>query len=173
MGSEYYSEQGEPSMDIPEPSGDWEQLNPNYAFTRGIRRKIYERDGGACQISGKRFDEGFLLDAAHVDHDKTSHYYNTVDNGQMEGVREHLFLDHFPRFYCDESFNNWQAVVLLVRRCWRNGYHTEAYYEKQPHALDMDRMDLIVSLERNGFPITDFISPERYEEWKIDDRGEY
>lgn len=76
------------------------------AFSAAIRKMIGYRDGWTCQWEegctlGRdgmpaRFQDGFMVDAAHKDHDTEKEIYNTVENGYILCLVHH-YLDHLAR----------------------------------------------------------------------------
>ena len=84
------------------------------AFSRKVRREIFERDGGKSVISGETEN----LEAAHINHDKKSPDYNKAHNGRMLTTAEHLQIDHIDRAGRNglpENHNNY-AVDMLKKR---------------------------------------------------------
>lgn len=49
------------------------------AFSRKVRRKIWERDKGTCSICGSTDN----LQCAHIDHNKSNPRYNDPSNGRL------------------------------------------------------------------------------------------
>lgn len=83
------------------------------AFSPDVRQKMFARDQGECQECGKRFRDGWLLDCAHFDHDHASSNYNSVDNGRVLCLEDHL-KDHLEAGDTD-------AVRLIQRRIQESG----------------------------------------------------
>lgn len=67
-------------------------LLSQFAFTSQVRRAIKSRD------NGKDVWDGSIekLEAAHINHDKRSEIYNSVENGRLLSTRNH-YLDHYNR----------------------------------------------------------------------------
>lgn len=53
------------------------------AFSRPVRQEIGERDNWTCQNCGKRFSDGWMVQAAHYDHDKRKSTYDDPNNGRI------------------------------------------------------------------------------------------
>lgn len=53
------------------------------AFSYGSRREIGERDNWTCQSCGKSFQQGYMVQAAHYDHDKKKKEYDNPSNGRI------------------------------------------------------------------------------------------
>ena len=82
------------------------------AFSRLVRKQIYERDGGKSVWSGETEN----LHAAHITHDKSHPRYNDPSNGRMLSRREHA-LDHINREGrngLSRAQNRW-AINMLFR----------------------------------------------------------
>ena len=87
------------------------------AFTYGIRKLIGYRDNWTCQWEegcdiGRdgqpaRFQDGFMVDAAHYDHDHQSEAYDDPDNGRILCLYHHA-LDEIAK-------GNMQGLALLSR----------------------------------------------------------
>ena len=76
------------------------------AFSAAIRKMIGYRDGWECQWEdgcdlgkdGKpaRFQDGFMVDAAHHDHDASQEWYDDPDNGRILCLTHH-YLDELAK----------------------------------------------------------------------------
>lgn len=76
------------------------------AFSAAIRKIVGYRDNWTCQWEegctlGKdgmpaRFQDGFMVDAAHKDHDASSEAYDDPNNGLILCLTHH-YLDHLAR----------------------------------------------------------------------------
>jgi len=62
-----------------------------FAFSRPVRREMRERD----QVDVWDGSSG-ILEAAHIDHDRSNPNYNSLSNGRMLSRRNH-YLDHYNR----------------------------------------------------------------------------
>ena len=129
------------------------------AFSPDVARKIFERDRGICQCCGRKFTDGWMLHASHFDHDRSSKYYNSADNGQLECIPCHI-QTHLSQMesYGDEHY---RALVLLATNAMKEGFHTWKWYEQhgeQQRELDRDRLQMI--FRKNGYNLCDFIDIE-------------
>lgn len=52
------------------------------AFSKAVRVKMFKRDKATCQRCGRKWDDGWMLHAAHYDHTHGPHY-DDIDNGRM------------------------------------------------------------------------------------------
>lgn len=85
------------------------------AFSASIRKIIGYRDGWECQWEdgcsigrdGKpaRFQDGFMVQAAHHDHDASQEWYDEPDNGRILCLAHH-YLDELAK-------ENIHAMALL------------------------------------------------------------
>ncbi len=74
------------------------------AFSRQVRRDIGGRDEWACQDDcylGKdgeaaRFQDGYMVQAAHNDHDQDNYYYDEPETGRIACVAHHA-LEHLQK----------------------------------------------------------------------------
>lgn len=53
------------------------------AFSFGVRREIGIRDQWTCQSCGKSFQDGYMVQAAHFDHDRSKKKYDDPKNGRI------------------------------------------------------------------------------------------
>lgn len=67
-------------------------LLSQFAFTRGVRRQILERDGYRCVVCGATDH----LEAAHINHSKKNPRYNDPGNGRTLCTDCH-YTDHINR----------------------------------------------------------------------------
>ena len=81
---------------------------PLLAFSIESRKEIGKRDNWTCQVCGKKFQDGWLVDAAHYDHDKTKENYNNPKNGRILCLDDHL-KEH-------EAKGDFLSVELIRRR---------------------------------------------------------
>jgi hypothetical protein len=63
---------------------------PNLAFSFGVRKQMIIRDNAECVECGKRFNDGWLLDCAHNDHDHSNPDYDNPNNGRVLCLDDHL-----------------------------------------------------------------------------------
>jgi len=66
-------------------------------FPKRVRRKMFKRDNAVCQSCGRRWDDGWMLHAAHYENGKSRPTSNNINVGRMCCVKCHL-LEH-TRFY--------------------------------------------------------------------------
>lgn len=66
-------------------------LLSQFAFSKNVRKQIYNRDQGKSRWSDEPGEE-----AAHILHNRDNPNYNTPENGRMLTKREH-YLDHINR----------------------------------------------------------------------------
>lgn len=76
------------------------------AFSRGVRKQIGYRDGWECQCedgcdlgrdgSPARFQDGFMVDAAHHYHDASAEWYDDPQNGRTLCLAHH-YLDELAK----------------------------------------------------------------------------
>lgn len=63
------------------------------AFSRPVRRKIWERDKGRCVNCGATEH----LNCAHIDHSRENPRYNHESNGRLLCEPDHYLIDHVNR----------------------------------------------------------------------------
>lgn len=98
----------------------------NSAFSFGVRKTIFKHDGGACVDCGKRFDEGWLLDCSHVDHDHSKEIYDDPANGRVQCLDDHLK-------YHQEVVGDQGGIYLLKKRIKETrGGHTRQWLVDHP-----------------------------------------
>lgn len=68
-------------------------LLSQFAFSRPVRRKIWERDGGKCVNCGSTEH----LNCAHIDHSRENPRYNHESNGRLLCQPDHYLIDHVNR----------------------------------------------------------------------------
>lgn len=129
------------------------------AFSNHVRKEIGRRDRWTCQCCGNRFSDGWMVEAAHFDHDKSKPWYNSPENGRIECIRCHS-LHHLTNFMGDPNERNEYITEKLVERVMQNGYHTYHYYETYPNQLDLDRQDFVGMLEQFDIKVWNYIDPE-------------
>ena len=88
-----------------------------FAFSKSTRLEIGERDGWECQETGKRFADGWMLHAAHYDHDRDNPDYDEAYNGRMLSVGAHKdhHVDHQGRAHeigLSEPYNDLAIEAL-------------------------------------------------------------
>ena len=88
------------------------------AFSLASRKIIGYRDNWTCQWedgctlgrdgAAARFQDGFMVDAAHVDHDAGEDDYDSTDNGRILCLAHH-YLDHL-------AHGDFSVLPLLASR---------------------------------------------------------
>lgn len=91
------------------------------AFTFGSRRKIGERDDWECQEEdcNRSHKAGWMVTAAHYDHDKGQPEYNEPDNGRILCIAHHA-IEELARG------NVWGAKKLLSMGLYTRDYAQSA-----------------------------------------------
>ena len=87
-------------------------LLSNLAFSRKVRKEIYERDV-TCRVCG---GVGHL-ESAHISHDKTKDNYNDPSNGRLLCLPDHL-ADHINREGRNglSIANNRWAIATMINK---------------------------------------------------------
>ena len=60
------------------------------AFSYRTRREIGVRDNWTCQECGKSFQGGYMVQAAHYDHDRKKKNYDDATNGRILCTECHI-----------------------------------------------------------------------------------
>lgn len=146
-------------------------LNPlAFAFTRDVARTVGMRAHWKCQECNSSFrTDNLLMDAAHIDHDKSNPYYNHPDNGRLLDRNCHL----------TETIQIWQAsgreddkrmVLLLLNRNWgytdeqgriQQGLHHRDFYARYPETLEEDRKEIMWILTTHCIDTQEFIPTDK------------
>ena len=113
-----------------------------FAFTPGVRREIFDRDGGTCQESGKRYSDGWMVHASHYNHERNENY-DEPDNGRILCIEEHI-KDHVGR-------GDIRATQLLIGLARGKGLHTKRFYQEFPYMWDEDQQRLDILLHELGY----------------------
>lgn len=109
-----------------------------FAFSRPSRKIIGYRDGWECQWEegctlGRdggpaRFQDGFMVDAAHHDHDASAEWYDWTDNGRILCLAHH-YLDELAKGHIEvlpllasRDPYTYDARKNKKRYPWLNGY---------------------------------------------------
>lgn len=103
-------------------------LVPLFAFSKGTRVKMFHRDGGACRGCGRLWDDGWMLQGAHLDHTKNGNYDN-VNNGVMLCVECHT-RQHETLFYEAETQEERNFHAYAIRKLRDTDPYNWMYYEK-------------------------------------------
>jgi hypothetical protein len=130
--------------------------NMHFAFGRQVAIEIKEKAGWQCEVTGKRYEDGWKLDASHkYTHDKRNPRYNDPDNGICLCLEEHLkqhielywdAIENGTDEYMDWAFH---SVRLIARRCYREGLRTLDHYAEVPSDIVDDR-DVVVEILLEG-----------------------
>lgn len=138
---------------------------PENAFTRDIAKEIGRKYNWTCQKTGKTFMQGYLIDIAHYDHDRSKPYYNTVRNGRPLYRIPHL-EEHIQWYLADPSEKTIQHVRLCGQRCWgwitssgyiKEGLRTYPLYIANPDLLYETRRETIAVFDKYLLDPSDFI----------------
>jgi len=89
------------------------------AFSFAVRKAIGIRDGWKCQNDGcdKSFQNGDMVHASHINHDKSQQNYDSAGNGRIQCVDHHqqYHQDHVGnsrKIGLSENGNNWAINQL-------------------------------------------------------------
>jgi len=138
------------------------------AFTPAIAKEIGKQHRWTCEQTGRRFQDGWLLDMAHRDHDRSQPYYNEPRNGRPLCRTAHL-EEHIRRWIGFGDISDKYAVKLLAQRCWgyiddsgniKEGLHTYRVYNRNPEVLDTDRQEVISMFDRYMLDAREYIDFE-------------
>lgn len=88
------------------------------AFPKSIRVQMFKRDNAECKECGKKWDDGWMLHAAHYKEGD-----NSLSNGRMLCVRCHI-KDHEEKFRKarDKKVKN-QHAYAIRRLKWLSVYN--------------------------------------------------
>lgn len=125
-------------------------------FSYESRKEIGAREKWTCEDCGRRFQDGFMVDASHNCHDRDENYDNP-DNGCIQCLHCHL-VRHIEIMQDEESDWSVQSVRLIAMRAYNNGLHTYNYSTEE--TLVNDRNEVIELLESYGLD-TDFFLGSR------------
>ncbi len=121
-----------------------------FAFSRRSKKKIWDRDGGACVNTKKRHSDGWILHCSHIDHSRDSNY-NNPDNGRLLTIEEHI-KDHTYRYF-EGSRSDEKAMRLLIGSAKKQGLHTKRFYKSFPYMWEQDQLRLGILLDELGLDI--------------------
>ena len=119
------------------------------AFTRSARREVGIRDHWTCNglfdqpcTFGKdnqpaSWDDGFWVNAAHIDHDKKSDFYNNPNNGRILCSTHHA-MEHLMKG------EEWEAESILS-----HGVYNVHYVKKTGRQTILELDQLRELLERS------------------------
>ena len=87
------------------------------AFSKKVRREIWERDCGKCVMCGSTIG----CECAHINHNKSDPNYNDASNGRLLCKPHHMW-DHINRSGTEqlgltEEGNDW-AIMMIWKRIW-------------------------------------------------------
>jgi hypothetical protein len=83
-------------------------LLSQFAFSKSSARKIGQRAGWKSEISGKSFWDGWSLQMAHFNHDKSNPNYDKPESGICVTVEEHLKMH-------EDAVGNEESIGLCVQ----------------------------------------------------------
>lgn len=138
------------------------------AFSRAVAIEIGRRDHWTCQMTGKRFQDGILVDASHRDHNRKSGYYDEARNGEILSRTAHL-EQHIRYMIGFGKAVDRAAVELLAQRNWgyidekgniKEGLHTYLIYNANPDVLIKDRQEILDLFKRYRLNPAEFIDFE-------------
>ena len=109
-----------------------------FAFSKPTRKRIGYRDNWTCQWEDgcnlgrdggpARFQDGFMVDAAHHDHDAQAEWYDLEDNGRILCLAHH-YLDELAKGHIEVLglLGSRDPYTIYARRDkkkypWLNGY---------------------------------------------------
>jgi len=124
-------------------------------FSYESRQEIGRREKWQCSC-GRSFRDGWMVQASHYDHDKSSDHYDDPDNGTISCITCHL-RNHIELMLEDNCAWSYNSVRLLVLGAWNNGLHTRRYYESDPDQLERDRYEIIDILDSYGLDKDQFL----------------
>lgn len=113
-------------------------LLSQFAFSKGVRRQILERDGYRCVVCGGTDH----LEAAHKDHNRDNPKYNTAENGFTADPYCHM-IDHIDRAGQNGLIERHNEYA--IQRCAERAYVS-------PEELEDIRLNLVSQsvLRRDG-----------------------
>lgn len=135
---------------------------PEDAAPRDLAKQVGRRDNWTCQDTGKRFQDGNLMDIAHYDHDRSKPYYNTPHN--LRTLWRNAHLEEHIRWFLS-SGNHRKPVELLAQRNWgyidrferiQEGLHSYIIYQRSPEILQFDRRLVVGVFEKYSLDPRDF-----------------
>lgn len=139
------------------------------AFAPEIAKRIGIRDRWTCKVSGRRFQDGWLVDAMHIDHDKSKPHYGYEWNGVI-GCRTVHLENHIKQWLGFGYEDDYHAVRLLATRNYgyidesgkvTAGLRTYLVYGENPELIYEDRLETCNTLRKYELDPADFI--EHYE----------
>ena len=137
----------------------------SFAFGKATAVEIKNRANWICEVSGRRYEDGWKMDASHrYTHDKNDPKYNDPDNGICLSLPEHLkqhidiYKDSLLNGYT-QDYKDWAraSVQLIARRSYRDGLRTLDHYAAVPLDIIDDRDLVIEILTDNDLDPAEFI----------------
>lgn len=129
----------------------------SFAFSRRVAYEIKEGASWTCEISGKRAEDGWKMDAGHrYTHDKKDPRYNDPANGMCICLEEHLkqHIDLYNEALCSDNdeYIDWayHSVRLIARRAYIDGLRSLDHYAEVPLDIIDDRDTVIEILNDYG-----------------------
>lgn len=137
-------------------------FQPTNAFPFDRAKEIGRRDRWTCRDMGRRFQDGWLVDIAHYDHDKSKPWYNSLRNGRVLCRTAHL--EEHIRWHLSDGLHR-KPVELHAQRNWgyftndgvfREGLHTYQVYPRSPELILIDRRETLGLFEKYGLDPQDY-----------------
>ena len=130
--------------------------NMRFAFSPDKRIMIGERDNWTCQCCGRSKHEGYRVDAAHIDHDRSKSTYNDIDTGLIICVLDHC-KDHIELMLEEQTESSMWALKLISQRIWDKGL------TYGPESIIHDREELLALYESYNLDPRQFIANPQFE----------
>lgn len=128
-----------------------------FAFKPKIAYEIGRRARWTCCCGcGRRFQDGWLVEAAHKigTHQPTPD--GNIDHGELRAKVCHL-QQHIEELQKERTWTNIRAVELASQRAFQSGFHTYRVYEEHPEQLDQDRQELFTILTDSGLDVREYV----------------
>lgn len=114
-----------------------ESQGVRWAFSTRVRKEIGRRDRWECQWEGgcdRSFKDGYMVQAAHYDHDKNNPDYDNPNNGRilcnLHHAKEEL-----------ERGNEWGAQRILSSGIWNVHKARDEGYNIVPRIEELEEWD--------------------------------
>lgn len=147
------------------------------AFPVLVRREMFKRDKGVCKACGVSHKDGWMLEASHINHDAPFPWKNSIDNGQMECRRCHLFYSHYALYRANPSRRNENMLVAITTRVFAFGYKSRKHLDglvDPDRSLALSRNDMANTFEQYNDDMWNYIDvDELYENYGIDLNDDY
>jgi len=108
------------------------------AFPRSVRTEILRRDRYRCVSCGRSKRGGYLLHAAHFDHERNSNYANP-ENGRTLCIYCHT-IEHLEEA---REYGDYNPISALFRGVLSRGIRTKRYYKRHRNELASDQGEFI------------------------------